>query len=100
MHEPSYSELQSQFEGMGITTMLRKKGLPAGWYAHRFYECKCRHDRDAVVMCERTTEDGDHGTRYVVWWVNMQMGGCFNGHYTDDEFEAIALFNSRKKRLV
>lgn len=93
-------ELLSKDEGNLATQKLRSKGLPPGWFVHRFHECQCGHDRDAVVLCERTVDDGDHGTKYVVWWVNMTLGGCFNGHYTDDEFEAVEIYRQRRGRLA
>lgn len=75
------------------------KGLPLGWDVLQFHECRCGHDRDAVVLCQRTIEDGDHGTQFVVWWVNMDLGGCFNGEYVDDYTSAMCEFNRRKARL-
>jgi hypothetical protein len=98
--QPSTRELLQTDEARETIKMLRQKGLPPGWHPLRFYECQCRHDRDAVVLCERTMDDGDHGTMYVVWWVNMTSGGCCHGHYTDDEFEAVAMYNSRRRALA
>jgi hypothetical protein len=77
----------------------RIKGLPGGWNPLFFQECQCGHDHDAVVLCERTREDGDHGTRYVTWWVNMDLGGCFNGHYADELEEAMIVYSKRRERL-
>lgn len=97
--QTSARELLQTQEAGEIIRSLKRNGLPPGWHPLRFHECECGHDHDAVVLCERTADDGDHGTRYVVWWVNMQMGGCFNGHYTDDEFEAVEMYRQRRGRL-
>lgn len=75
------------------------KGFPPGWSVLQFHECKCGRDHDAVVLCERTTEDGDHGLRYAVWWVNMDLGGCYNGDYTDDLATAQRSYDRRKGKL-
>jgi hypothetical protein len=91
--------LQTQEAG-DIIRSLRRNGLPSGWHPLRFHECECGHDRDAVVLCERTVNDANHGTKYVVWWVNMTLGGCYNGHYTNDEFEAVEIYRQRRGRLV
>jgi hypothetical protein len=96
---PTPDELLQTNDARRVLKLLAEKGLPVGWHPLRFYECRCRHDRDAVILCERTMEDGDHGTKYVVWWVNLVEGGCCNGHYTSDEFEAVAMYNSRKRSL-
>lgn len=87
------------YRAMDITRRLKGMGLPPGWDSLRLDECQCGHDHDAVVLCRRTVDDDDHGTEFVVWWVNLEMGGCFNGHYTDDEFEAVAMYEQRRRRL-
>lgn len=82
-----------------MQTTVRIPGLPQGWDVLQFHECRCGHDRDAVVLCERIVDDGDHGTQFVVWWVNMTMGGCFNGDYTNDMSIAQRSYDRRKERL-
>jgi hypothetical protein len=75
------------------------KSFPPGWEIIDFHECGCGHDRDAVVLCERTVEDGDHGTRYVVWSVNMELGGCYSGSYQNHLEDARRVYDERKSRL-
>lgn len=96
-HEPSYGELMHQFEHGWHPPI---KGFPAGWEIVDFYRCSGPPHRDAVVWCQRVVEDGDHGTRYVVWDVNMIEGGCYHGSYVDRREEAQLEFTRRKGRLT
>jgi hypothetical protein len=52
-----------------------------------------------VVLCRRTTEDGDHGTEFVVWWVDMIHRGCFHGYYTNNQQEALVCYEQRRRTL-
>ena len=70
------------------------KGLPYGWSIQRFFQ-NSRDPRSCVVLCERTVQDGNHGTKYVVWWVNDVEGGCFHGLYTDEAHKAGAEYGRR-----
>ena len=76
----------------------RVPGLPGGWNVIQYAEA-INDPRDAVVLCQRTVEDGDHGTKYVVWDDNRVEGGCYNGKYEDTYTGAMAHFNTRKGRL-
>ena len=75
----------------------RVKGLPPGWDVLQHFHIG--EHRDAVVLCQRTVEDGDHGTQFVVWWHNAIEGGCYSGKYVDSYTDALAEFNSRRRRL-
>ncbi len=81
---------------MSITT-LKVKGLPAGWRVLQLARGQ-NNPSDAFVLCERDPPE-DAEMNFVTWRANLEMGGCFLGHYFDNLRSAESDFNKRKVSL-
>lgn len=67
--------------------------LPPGWKLLDRRDCSCGHE--AIVLCEKA-DDRPHDTQYVTWEVDLRMGGCYHGRYTDNLEEAKLSFATRR----
>jgi hypothetical protein len=73
-------------------------GFPHGWKVLELHR-STNFPRDAVVLCERTSDSAQADSNYVTWSVNMIEGGCYCGNYWDSYEKARADYGVRKANL-
>lgn len=67
--------------------------FPPGWKILNSWEPD-GDPRAGVVLCERE-EHKENDCNYVTWMYNCIEGGCFWGHYKQNEREARADYGAR-----